>query len=59
MKETDLIQDKARRMSRDELVAEIERCEGGLRVAQSKGAAKRYQTRLGLLREELAQRKSP
>lgn len=56
MKEIDLIQARARRMSSEEIRAEIARAQRGLKVAQSASAERRYETRIRLMTHELTSR---
>lgn len=51
-----LIRDKAERMSDEQLAAEINRCEGGFKVAANSAAARRFLDRRQIMLEEQQRR---
>lgn len=56
MKESELIANKALHMTDQELDAELNRITAAMKVAASKGALKRYETREEILRREILRR---
>jgi predicted RNA-binding protein with PIN domain len=51
-----LIQDKAERLSAEQLLEEIDRCQRGVRVAANPAARKRFQARHNIMSKEWVKR---
>jgi predicted RNA-binding protein with PIN domain len=51
-----LIQDKAERLSAEQLLEEMERCQRGVRVAATPAARKRFEARHNIMSREWAKR---